>query len=283
MITVEEIAQMREIAQTTRAKGELIALVPTMGFFHEGHLSLIRKARKLGDLVVVSSFVNPSQFGPGEDYTGYPREPERDRILAAENGTDILFSPLVEEMYPPGYSTWVDVEGLTEVLCGRSRPGHFRRVTTVVTKLFHIVQPHYAIFGQKDYQQAQVTKRMVKDLNFDLRVLVQPIVREPDGLAMSSRNLYLSPSQRKEATTLYRSLLQAKELVEKGERDAERISAVIREMLVKIPRAEIDYISIVDGENLRPLARLRGKVLIALAVRIGKARLIDNILTSIDE
>ncbi len=283
MITVEEIAQMREIAQTTRAKGELIALVPTMGFFHEGHLSLIRKARKLGDLVVVSSFVNPSQFGPGEDYTGYPREPERDRILAAENGTDILFSPLVEEMYPPGYSTWVDVEGLTEVLCGRSRPGHFRGVTTVVTKLFHIVQPHYAIFGQKDYQQAQVTKRMVKDLNFDLRVLVQPIVREPDGLAMSSRNLYLSPSQRKEATTLYRSLLQAKELVEKGERDAERISAVIREMLVKIPRAEIDYISIVDGENLRPLARLRGKVLIALAVRIGKARLIDNILTSIDE
>jgi len=283
MITVEGIAQMREIAQTTRAKGELIALVPTMGFLHEGHLSLIRKARKVGDLVVVSSFVNPSQFGPQEDYTAYPRNGKRDKALAQENGTDVLFSPLVEEMYPQGYSTWVEVEGLTAVLCGASRPGHFRGVTTVVTKLFHIVQPHYALFGQKDYQQAQVIRRMVDDLNFDLKILVEPTVREPDGLAMSSRNLYLTPNQRKEATVLYRSLLKAQELVEKGERDAQRILAVIREMVVQTPQAEIDYISIVDGESLQPLSRLRGKVLIALAVRIGRARLIDNLLLSIDE
>ena len=274
---------MREAAKRAREEGKLIAFVPTMGFFHEGHLSLIRKANEVGDLVVVSSFVNPSQFGPGEDYENYPRDPERDRRLAQENGTDILFSPSVEEMYPQGHSTWVEVEGLTEVLCGKSRPGHFRGVTTVVAKLFLIVQPHYAIFGQKDYQQAQVIKRMVEDLNFDLKILVEPIVREPDGLAMSSRNLYLTPAQRKEATLLYRSLLRAKELVEGGERDAERVSALIKEMIAPLPSAKIDYVSVVDGENLRPLSKLTGKVLIALAVKIGRARLIDNILISVDE
>lgn len=283
MITVEGITQMRGVSRKAREEGKLIALVPTMGFFHEGHLSLIRKARKVGDLVVVSSFVNPSQFGPGEDYRAYPREPERDRTLAEENGTDVLFSPSVEEMYPQGYSTWVEVEGLTEVLCGRSRPGHFRGVTTVVTKLFHIVQPHYAIFGQKDYQQAQVIKRMVDDLNFDLRVLVEPTVREPDGLAMSSRNLYLTPAERKDAVILYRLLLRAQELVQEGERDAGRISDMIRKMIADVERAEIDYVSIVDGENLRPISQLKGKVLIALAVKIGKVRLIDNILLSVDE
>ena len=283
MITIGRIAQMREAAKRAREEGKLIAFVPTMGFFHEGHLSLIRKANEVGDLVVVSSFVNPSQFGPGEDYENYPRDPERDRRLAQENGTDILFSPSVEEMYPQGHSTWVEVEGLTEVLCGKSRPGHFRGVTTVVAKLFLIVQPHYAIFGQKDYQQAQVIKRMVEDLNFDLKILVEPIVREPDGLAMSSRNLYLTPAQRKEATLLYRSLLRAKELVEGGERDAERVSALIKEMIAPLPSAKIDYVSVVDGENLRPLSKLTGKVLIALAVKIGRARLIDNILISVDE
>jgi len=283
MITVEGITQMRGVSRKAREEGKLIALVPTMGFFHEGHLSLIRKARKVGDLVVVSSFVNPSQFGPREDYGAYPREPERDRTLAEENGTDVLFSPSVEEMYPQGYSTWVEVEGLTEVLCGRSRPGHFWGVTTVVTKLFHIVQPHYAIFGQKDYQQAQVIKRMADDLNFDLRVLVKPTVREPDGLAMSSRNLYLTPAERKDAVILYRSLLRAQELVQDGERDAGRISDVIRKMIANVKRAEINYVSIVDGENLRPISQLKGKVLFALAVKIGKARLIDNILLSVDE
>jgi len=283
MITVEGITQMRGVSRKARKEGKLIALVPTMGFFHEGHLSLIREARKVGDLVVVSSFVNPSQFGPREDYGAYPREPERDRTLAEENGTDVLFSPSVEEMYPQGYSTWVEVEGLTEVLCGRSRPGHFRGVTTVVTKLFHIVQPHYAIFGQKDYQQAQVIKRMVDDLNFDLRVLVEPTVREPDGLAMSSRNLYLIPAERKDAVILYRSLLRAQELVQDGERDAGRISDVIRKMIADVERAEINYVSIVNGENLRPISQLKGKVLIALAAKIGKARLIDNILLSVDE
>jgi len=283
MITVEGITQMRGVSRKAREEGKLIALVPTMGFFHEGHLSLIRKARKVGDLVVVSSFVNPSQFGPREDYGAYPREPERDRTLAEENGTDVLFSPSVEEMYPQGYSTWVEVEGLTEVLCGRSRPGHFWGVTTVVTKLFHIVQPHYAIFGQKDYQQAQVIKRMADDLNFDLRVLVKPTVREPDGLAMSSRNLYLIPAERKDAVILYRSLLRAQELVQDGERDAGRISDVIRKMIANVKRAEINYVSIVDGENLRPISQLKGKVLFALAVKIGKARLIDNILLSVDE
>ncbi len=283
MITIGRIAQMREVSKRAREEGKLIALVPTMGFFHEGHLSLIRKANEVGDLVVVSSFVNPSQFGPGEDYENYPRDPERDRRLAQENGTDILFSPSVEEMYPQGHSTWVEVEGLTEVLCGKSRPGHFRGVTTVVAKLFLIVQPHYAIFGQKDYQQAQVIKRMVEDLNFDLKILVEPIVREPDGLAMSSRNLYLTPAQRREATILYRSLLRAKELVEGGERDAERVSALIKGMIAPLPSAKIDYVSVVDGENLRPLSKLTGKVLIALAVKIGRARLIDNILISVDE
>jgi len=283
MITVEGITQMRGVSRKAREEGKLIALVPTMGFFHEGHLSLIREARKVGDLVVVSSFVNPSQFGPREDYGAYPREPERDRTLAEENGTDVLFSPSVEEMYPQGYSTWVEVEGLTEVLCGRSRPGHFWGVTTVVTKLFHIVQPHYAIFGQKDYQQAQVIKRMADDLNFDLRVLVKPTVREPDGLAMSSRNLYLTPAERKDAVILYRSLLRAQELVQDGERDAGRISDVIRKMIANVKRAEINYVSIVDGENLRPISQLKGKVLFALAVKIGKARLIDNILLSVDE
>lgn len=283
MVTIEGITQMRGVSRKAREEGKLIALVPTMGFFHEGHLSLIRKARKVGDLVVVSSFVNPSQFGLEEDYGAYPQEPERDRTLAEENGTDVLFSPSVEEMYPQGYSTWVEVEGLTEVLCGRSRPGHFRGVTTVVTKLFHIVQPHYAIFGQKDYQQAQVIKRMADDLNFDLRVLVEPTVREPDGLAMSSRNLYLTPAERKDAVILYRSLLRAQELVQDGERDAVRISDMIRKMIADVERAEIDYVSIVDGENLRPISQLKGKVLIALAVKIGKARLIDNILLSVDE
>ncbi len=283
MITIEGITQMRGVSRKAREEGKLIALVPTMGFFHEGHLSLIRKARKVGDLVVVSSFVNPSQFGPGEGYGAYPREPERDRTLAEENGTDVLFSPSIEEMYPQGYSTWVEVEGLTEVLCGRSRPGHFRGVTTVVTKLFHIVQPHYAIFGQKDYQQAQVIKRMVDDLNFDLRILVEPTVREPDGLAMSSRNLYLTPAERKDTVILYPSLLRAQELVQEGERDAGRISDMIRKIIADVERAEIDYVSIVDGENLRPISQLKGKVLIALAVKIGKVRLIDNILLSVDE
>ena len=282
MVTVEGIAQMSMLSQKARKEGRFIALVPTMGFLHEGHLSLIRRASQVGDLVVVSIFVNPSQFGPGEDYEAYPQDLDRDKRLAEVNGTDILFSPSVEEMYPQGYGTWVDVEELTEVLCGRSRPGHFRGVTTVVTKLFHITQPHYALFGQKDYQQAQVIKRMVEDLNFDLKVLVEPTVREPDGLAMSSRNLYLSSQERKDAAVLYQSLLKAQELVWGGERDAGRVKDLIREMIAGKKRAKIDYVSIVDGESLRPLSKLKGKVLIALAVKVGKARLIDNLLLSID-
>lgn len=282
MVTVEGIAQMSMLSQKARKEGRFIALVPTMGFLHEGHLSLIKRASQVGDLVVVSIFVNPSQFGPGEDYEAYPQDLDQDKRLAEVNGTNILFSPSAEEMYPQGYSTWVDVEELTEVLCGRSRLGHFRGVTTVVTKLFHITRPHYAVFGQKDYQQAQVIKRMVKDLNFDLKVLVEPTVREPDGLAMSSRNLYLSSQERKDAAVLYRSLLKAEELVQGGERDAGKVKGLIREMIAGKKRAKIDYVSIVDGESLRPLSKLKGKVLIALAVKIGKARLIDNLLISID-
>ncbi len=282
MVTVEGIAQMSMLSQKARKEGRFIALVPTMGFLHEGHLSLIRRASQVGDLVVVSIFVNPSQFGPGEDYEAYPQDLDQDKRLAEVNGTNILFSPSAEEMYPQGYSTWVDVEELTEVLCGRFRTGHFRGVTTVVIKLFHITRPHYAVFGQKDYQQAQVIKRMVKDLNFDLKVLVEPTVREPDGLAMSSRNLYLSSQERKDAAVLYRSLLKAEELVQGGERDAGKVKGLIREMIAGKKRAKIDYVSIVDGESLRPLSKLKGKVLIALAVKIGKARLIDNILISID-
>ena len=278
MQTVVNIREMRSESDEFRRQGSRIGFVPTMGFFHEGHLSLIRKARELSDVVVVSLFVNPTQFGPGEDYNEYPRDEERDRNLAMENGCDILFVPTVEDMYPNEYDTYVNVEHLTSVLCGSSRPGHFRGVTTVVSKLFNIVKPHVAVFGQKDAQQAIVIMRMAEDLNHDVEIAIAPIVRETDGLAMSSRNSYLTEKERAEAVVLHQSLIKAEDLIKAGERQSDVIIRAMMDLITTKDSARIDYVSIVDAHNLQSLAVLQGRVIIALAVQFGKARLIDNIL-----
>ncbi|MEW6684636.1 MAG: pantoate--beta-alanine ligase [Candidatus Edwardsbacteria bacterium] len=280
MKIITKIKQMQRIAKTAHRQGKAIGFVPTMGYLHEGHLSLIHLAKKKNNLVVVSIFVNPAQFGPKEDYKEYPRNLERDKILAKRAGCDILFVPTVEEMYPEDYLTYVNVEKITEVLCGASRPGHFRGVTTVVIKLFNIVQPNVAIFGQKDAQQAIVITQMVKDLNLPVKIIVAPIVREKDGLAMSSRNTYLSTEERKDATVLYQSLQLAKRMILEGERKSEKIREGMRKFISEKKSAAIDYIAIVNPENLQKIAIIEGKVLITLAVKIGKTRLIDNLLVT---
>jgi pantoate--beta-alanine ligase len=246
-----------------------------MGYLHEGHLSLIRRAREENEHVAVSIFVNPTQFGPKEDLSRYPRDLERDLRLI-EPYTDLVWNPTAEIMYPPGYQTWVEVETMTRPLEGAMRPGHFRGVTTVVAKLFNGVQPHKAYFGQKDAQQAAVIRRMVRDLNFPVEIVVCPIVREPDGLAMSSRNIYLDPEQRKAATVLYRSLSAAKEAYERGELDAEKIRGKMEEILEGEPLAEVQYVSCADYDTLEELETVKGKSLLSMAVFIGKTRLIDN-------
>ena len=247
-----------------------------MGFLHEGHLSLIRRARKENKTVVVSIFVNPAQFGQNEDYKEYPRDLRKDAALCRKEGVDYIFYPAVKAMYPKGYSTYVKVEGLTENLCGKFRPVHFRGVTTVVAKLFNIVMPDAAYFGQKDAQQAAVIKRMAEDLDMGIRIKVMPTVRERDGLAMSSRNAYLSPDERRAAPTVYRALQLAGDLIKLGDRDTANIKSEMRKMLSGIA-AKIDYISIVDPEDLKGLKKIKGKVLVAVAVWIGGTRLIDNI------
>lgn len=276
MRIIRSPTKMQKFSDRARRRGRSIGFVPTMGYLHEGHLSLIRKARKETDLVVISIFVNPAQFGPREDYRRYPRDLERDMRLSRGAGVDVIFYPLVRQMYPEGFVTYVDVEDLTCVLCGRSRPGHFRGVTTVVTKLFNIVKPEVAYFGQKDAQQAIVIKRMTKDLNMGIKIKVGPIVREPDGLAMSSRNKYLSTSQRRQALALKQALQKAKVMVKSGEFDANKVKSAICEIIKKKKSAKIDYVSIVDPETLRGLKRIKKKTLIALAVWVGKTRLIDN-------
>jgi len=281
MQLIKTVSEMRSHADQLRLAGKRIGFVPTMGYLHEGHLSLVRIAKEKSDVVVMSIFVNPTQFGPAEDFDRYPRDFDRDWRLAEQAGCDILFHPSVAEMYPEGYLTYVTVEKLTTVLCGRSRPTHFRGVTTVVAKLFNLVKPHVAVFGQKDAQQALVIKRMVRDLNFDVEVIVAPIVREKDGLAMSSRNTYLTPEERRDATVLYCSLLLAKELVDKGERRAEAIKTEMRKMIEATPTAQIDYISIVDTDKLEDKDTLSGETLIALAVYFGKTRLIDNLILQV--
>ncbi len=281
MKIIKQVQQMQELAEQTRTKGLKVGLVPTMGFLHEGHLSLIRLAREKADFVVVSIFVNPTQFGPDEDYQAYPRDLKRDCRLIGQSGGDVVFAPSAEEMYPKGYCTFVEVKGITRKLCGASRPTHFRGVTTVVTKLFYIVKPHFAVFGQKDAQQAIVIERLVKDLNFEIKIVVAPTVREPDGLAMSSRNRYLSEQEREDATVLYRALQRAKNMVESGERRANRVIATMEKMISEKPTAQIDYIAVVDTQQLEPLEQLSGEVLIALAVRFDRARLIDNIILSV--
>jgi pantoate--beta-alanine ligase len=248
-----------------------------MGALHEGHLSLIRAARAGSDVVVVSIFVNPTQFGPTEDLDRYPRDLERDRELCEEAGADLIFSPAPEEMYPKGYSTWVEVEGLTDGLCGRSRPGHFRGVCTVVTKLFNICQPNQAYFGEKDAQQLAVITRMARNLDMRVRIVPCPTVREADGLAMSSRNVRLTGEQRAQAPVLHRALSAARDQVREGERDAAVLDRSMRSILAEAPLAELDYLAIVRADDLTPAAEVVGECLVALAVRFGDVRLIDNI------
>jgi len=277
MKVVRTVSALRREVARARAQGARIGFVPTMGALHEGHLSLIRRARRETDYVVVSIFVNPTQFGPGEDYDRYPRTFADDRRAAAEAGTDLIFAPTVSEMYPEGFSTYVEVTGgLTAGLCGRSRPGFFRGVATVVTKLFNQVQPDVAYFGQKDPQQAVVVKRMVRDLDLPVRIVVCPIVREPDGLALSSRNRYLSPEERRQATVLYQALRRAEELFAAGVRETARLKRSLRAVIRKAPAARIDYVEVVDAETMEPLRVIDRPALVALAVFIGQTRLIDN-------
>lgn len=253
-----------------------IGFVPTMGYLHEGHLSLVRAARQQNQHVVASIFVNPTQFGPGEDLERYPRDPERDLSLLRDEGVDAVFMPSVEEMYPAGHSTFVEVAGVTDVLEGAHRPGHFRGVATVVAMLFNIVEPRRAYFGRKDAQQLVVVRKMVRDLRMDIEVVPIPIVREPDGLAMSSRNAYLSPEERSAALVLSRALRLAEERFAAGERDAERLRAAMRELIAQQPLARVDYVSVADPETLREIERVQGPALASLAVRLGRTRLIDN-------
>ncbi len=275
---MKEIEKIDEMKRLRQQLAEPVGLVPTMGYLHEGHLALVRQARVENPSVVVSIFVNPAQFGPREDLKSYPRDPERDLALLEKEGVDIVFMPSVAEMYPAQFSSWVEVGKITERLEGASRPGHFRGVTTVVAKLFNIIQPNKAYFGQKDAQQAIVIKKMVADLNMNLEIVTLPTVREPDGLAMSSRNAYLNPQERQAALVLYQALSLAEQLWSQGEKDAERIRQEMTALIQKQPLAEIDYVSIADAKTLDELDRVSPPVLVSLAVRIGKTRLIDNIV-----
>ncbi|MBL0388551.1 pantoate--beta-alanine ligase [Tumebacillus sp. ITR2] len=284
MIILHTIAEIRRYVQEQRMGAKTVGLVPTMGYLHEGHLSLVRQAKEHCDVAVMSIFVNPLQFGPNEDFDSYPRDLQRDAALAESAGIDVIFAPSVDEMYPSGNGkslTHVDVEAVTDTLCGANRPGHFRGVATVVTKLFNIVMPDKAFFGLKDAQQVVVIQQMVRDLNTPVEVVPCPIVREPDGLAMSSRNVYLSDDQRVQAMVLSRSLSMAVERVQQGERDAEALISAVRAMIEEQPLANIDYVQAVSLRDLTPLQTLDQPALLALAVKFGKTRLIDNIVLDI--
>ncbi|MBO8152786.1 MAG: pantoate--beta-alanine ligase [Candidatus Marinimicrobia bacterium] len=277
MKLIEKIADLREEIKRFKREGKIIGFVPTMGYFHEGHLSLMDIARKRSDVLVVSIFVNPIQFGPNEDYNRYPRDLKRDLKLAEERGVDIVFHPDNREMYQENFQTYVNVEKLTKGMCGKYRPGHFRGVTTVVAKLFNIVQPDIAVFGQKDVQQAIVIKRMVGDLNFPVEIVVGPVIREHDGLAMSSRNTYLNDEERKQAPMIYKALKVAREKVKMGNRDAAKLKEIIESTIATAPLVRIEYVEIVDDENLEPVSEVKPGTLAAVAVWFGKTRLIDNI------
>jgi pantoate--beta-alanine ligase len=272
------IESMRAACRVARRGGERLGFVPTMGALHEGHSSLLRAARASCDVVVASIFVNPTQFVPNEDLAKYPRSFERDRDLLANEGVELLFAPSVEEMYPAGAVTWVTVEGLSDKLDGGSRPRHFRGVTTVVAKLFHIVEPDAAFFGQKDAAQVAIVRRMVRDLNFPVEIVACPIVREPDGLAMSSRNAYLDPQQRKQALVLHRSLMRVQKSWEAGERDAAKLVATGREEVAGEKSVRLDYFEIIDPDSLDPVESVARGALVAVAAFVGTTRLIDNIL-----
>jgi pantoate--beta-alanine ligase len=276
MLVIEQISAMRAWSEAERSAGRRVVLVPTMGFLHEGHLSLLGEAKKRGDRVVVSIFVNPTQFGPKEDFAGYPRDFERDRALLEKELVDVVFRPTVEDMYPEGSQTYVEVEPLGRLLCGATRAGHFRGVATVVAKLLNIMRPHAAIFGEKDYQQLQLIRRMVRDLDIDVEIVGHPIVREADGLAMSSRNAYLTAAERRAAVCLSRSLCKAERLVKRGETSAKAIVRLARSELEQEPLATIEYVELHDAETLEEIDNIERAAVLALAVRIGKARLIDN-------
>jgi len=277
---VETIKEVRDHVSRWRREGKKVGFVPTMGAFHAGHLSLMAQARKECEAVVVSIFVNPLQFAAGEDYDRYPRQLAKDLKMAESERADVMFCPSVAEIYPKGFSTHVIQEktSLPSKLCGQFRPDHFQGVMTVVAKLFSIVKPHAAYFGQKDYQQYLIVRRLTIDLNLDVDVKLMPTVREEDGLAMSSRNIYLGPKQRKDATCLSRSLKKAEDMVSAGESSATKVSGEMRRLIQRVKGARVDYIAIVNSETLEPVKEIKGKTLVALAVRIGKARLIDNTL-----
>jgi pantoate--beta-alanine ligase len=275
---VKVLKTINEIKKLRLKLPEPVGFVPTMGYLHEGHLALVRQARAESSSVVVSIFVNPTQFGPQEDFKQYPRDPQRDLAMLEKERVDIVFMPPVDEMYPPQFSSWVEVGKVAERLEGASRPAHFRGVATVVAKLFNLVQPDRAYFGQKDAQQLVVIKKMVADLDMNLEVVAVPTVREPDGLAMSSRNTYLNPEERKQAVVLYQALTLAQKLWSQGEKDAQTIRQQMADLIQKQPLARIDYISIADAETLDELDRVRPPALVSLAVKIGKTRLIDNVV-----
>ncbi|PLY04460.1 MAG: pantoate--beta-alanine ligase [Desulfuromonas sp.] len=277
MEIISDPQQMQQQALAARRQGQRIAFVPTMGYLHEGHLSLLHEGRKRGDLLVLSIFVNPTQFGPNEDLDSYPRDVEHDTQLAKEAGGDLIYLPDNASMYPNGYSTWVEVdEGLTNTLCGKSRPGHFRGVTTVVSKLFQIVQPDVALFGSKDFQQLAIIRRMTLDLNMPVEIVGMPIVREADGLAMSSRNVYLDADQRKRALALIEALRLACHLVAHGEQSVATLIDAVRDRILQEQGAEIDYIQVCHQQTLADMEKVDRHAVMLLAVRFGKTRLIDN-------
>ncbi len=278
---VTDKTEMTGIAERLRREGRRIGCVPTMGALHAGHLSLVAKALEFADTVVATVFVNPTQFGPSEDFNRYPRDLEGDMKLLEEAGAKYVFSPPADDMYPEGYATWVTVERLTRGLCGASRPGHFRGVATVVTKLFNIVRPHVAVFGQKDAQQTAVIRRMARDLDMGIEIVVAPIVREPDGLAMSSRNLYLSPDERRQAVVLSKALREAERRAGMGVTSSDELRTAMRDVLAEAPLAEVEYVEIVDPDEIVPVESVAGGALIALAVRFGRTRLIDNTIISL--
>lgn len=276
MNVLKKVVTIDELREARAALPEPVGLVPTMGYLHAGHLSLVKRAREEAASVVVSVFVNPTQFAPTDDLDEYPRDLERDAALLQEAGADLLWAPAPEVMYPPGFQTWVEVEKVTQPLEGAKRPGHFRGVTTVVTKLFNAVQPQVAVFGQKDAQQVAVIRQMVRDLNMPIKIVASPIVRERDGLAMSSRNTYLNPAERQAALALSKSLSAAESAYKKGERDGETLRTLMEEIINTEPLARLDYVSCADFETLEELEEVRGRALLSMAVYIGATRLIDN-------
>jgi pantoate--beta-alanine ligase len=278
MQVVRQIKEMQKISDRLREKGKRIGFVPTMGYLHDGHISLVRQARELCDSVVVSIFVNPTQFGPGEDFQRYPHDEEGDKAKLDKAGVEFLFIPEAKEMYPSGYQTYVEVAEVSKGLCGDFRPGHFRGVATVVAKLFNIVKPHIAVFGEKDYQQLLVIKKMVDDLNFDIEIIPGTLIREEDGIAMSSRNAYLSPEDRKKARVLYQSLVKAKELFDSGEKRTYNIVLAIGKMIESVEGVSLQYVEIRDAETLERVEKVSRPAVIAVAAMVGSVRLIDNII-----